>query len=258
MISRLFLLLLLFFPPAASAYERIISTRPNVTEILFALGLGNKVVGVTSFCRYPEAAQKIEKIGAYQNRSFEKILSLRPDLVVLVPDATTPKLETFLERAGIPLLIVPADSLADIYSSIRMIAKANLVENAGEALIQKIQTDLQKQHEAIASLPRKKTIMILQRRPLIAAGPSTFLGELLTLAGGDNVVTSKLPYPQLSQEFVLGRKIDTLIDIDAEALGDEEKIFWTRSFTSLSPDLFVPGPRVGEALAALIKALHSL
>jgi iron complex transport system substrate-binding protein len=251
---RILFLIFLVLSPAASAYDRIVSTRPNVTEILFSLGLGDRVVGVTQFCRYPEAAQKITKIGGYQNRSFEKILSLRPDLVVIAPDATTAKLEVFLERAGIAILKVPSDSLADIYASIRTIARANEVTEAGEALIRKIQKDLQSQHEAIASLPRKKTMIVLQQHPLIAAGPSTFLGEILNLAGGDNIVSSKLPYPQLSFEFILERRPDVILDIDST---QTSKPIWSGPLVTLAPDLFIPGPRVGEALAQLIRALHS-
>ncbi len=250
----LFVFLLISF--IASAYDRIVSTRPNVTEILFALGLGKRVVGVTQFCNYPEAAKKIAKIGGYQNRSFEKILSLRPDLVVIVPDATTSKLETFLQRAGIAVLTVPADSLADIYASIRMIADANDMADAGESLTRKIQEDLKKQHDAIAVQSRKKTMIVLQQHPLIAAGPSTFLGEILTLAGGDNIVSSKLPYPQLGYEFILERRPDLIVDIDANPEGRTSKPFWTGPTVTLPPDLFIPGPRVGEALAQLIRALH--
>jgi len=125
---------------AAKSYQRIISFRPNVTEILFALGLGPKVVGVTEFSHYPPEVEKIEKIGGYFNRSLEKILSLKPDLIILVPDATTAKIESALKRSNIETLTLHADSVEDVYDSIQKIADANDIPEKGKALVTQIQS----------------------------------------------------------------------------------------------------------------------
>ncbi len=248
----------------ANAYERIISFRPNVTEILFALGLGDRVVGVTDFCKYPPEAQKIEKIGGYFNRSLEKILDLKPDLVVLVPDATTAKIESALRRAGIEILTLRADSIEDVSQSIRAIAQKTEIPEKGEALVREIQGRMAEEAKKIASLPRRRTLLVIQRRPLITAGGGTFLDSLVTLAGGDNISgSSKLPYPQFSMESVLARAPEVIIDFDTSDPGD----FWTRypslpavkngAVKHLSPELFVPGPRLPQALTLLIEAMHS-
>lgn len=260
---RFFSFFLIFLLPAwsALAYEHIVSFRPNVTEILFALGLGPKVVGVTEFCNYPPEAQKIAKIGGYANRSLEKILSLKPDLAVLVPDATTPKLESALDRSGIEVLVVKADSLEDVDASIRTIASKTGVVARGDALIASIHKGMETAVGKQVRQPKPKALMVIQRRPLVVAGSGTFLSSLMDKAGVDNIAgASTLPYPRFSIEAVIARAPDVIFDLDAAEPGD----YWSR-YTSLPavkngkvvrlpPDLFVPGPRIPEALKALVTA----
>jgi len=235
----------------AREYRRIVSFRPNVTEILFALGLGPKVVGVTTFCTHPPEAQKIEKIGGYANRSLEKILSLKPDLAVLVPDATTHKLESALARAGIDVLVVKADSIADIEASIRAIAQAAQVPERGETLVADLKQSMDRFTRPRGS--NGKALLIIQRRPLIVAGSGTFLSELIDRSGFENIAgSSTLPYPNFSLEAVIARAPDVIFDLDATEPGD----YWSRyKVIRLSPDLFVPGPRIPEALKALIAGI---
>lgn len=263
MISRLrrfsFLLFLLSIPFSASAYERLVSFRPNITEILFALGLGSKVVGVTEFCNYPPEAQKITKIGGYANRSVERILGLKPDLAVLVPDATTPKIQSALERAGIEVLVVKADSLDDVDASIRMIAAKLSIREKGETLIDSMHRAMER--VIGASTERQKALLVIQRRPLVVAGSGTFLSSLMDKAGVDNIAgASSLPYPHFSMESVIAQAPDVIFDLDAADAGD----YWSRyasipavkagKVIRLPPDLFVPGPRIPEALRALVAA----
>ncbi len=247
----------------AKSYQRIISFRPNVTEILFALGLGDKVVGVTEFTHYPPEAEKIEKIGGYFNRSLEKILSLKPDLIILVPDATTAKIESALRRSRIDMLVLSADSVDDVYDAIQKIADANDIPDKGKALVAQIQSQMEAKSRIVRNLPKKKTLLVIQRRPLITAGGGTFLDQLLTLAGGENIAgSSRLPYPQFSLESVITRAPEVIIDFDTSEPGD----FWSRydaipavkngKVRYLKPDLFIPGPRLPQALDLLIENLH--
>lgn len=259
------LFLFLVFPSLAFSYDRIISFRPNITEILFALGLGGKVVGVTTFCRYPPEAEKIDKIGGYFNRSLEKVIALKPDLVVLAPDATTPRVEAALKRSGVKLLVVEADSIGDVEAAIRAVASETGVAGRGEALV----ADMRKKMDAlklevdgkIRGHPKKKALMVIQRRPLVVAGGGTFLDSLLDFAGLENIAgSSRLPYPRFSMETVLQRGPEVIVDLDTTEPGDH----WTR-YASLPAvrnglvvrvpaDLFVPGPRIPEALRTLIES----
>ncbi|HEX5036718.1 MAG TPA: helical backbone metal receptor [bacterium] len=256
--------LCLFFSAPAFSYERIVSFRPNVTEILFALGLGSKVVGVTSFCRYPPEAEKIEKIGGYFNRSLEKTLSLKPDLVVMVPDATTPKVEAALRRSKIEVVVVKADTVSDVETAVRTIAAKAGVSDKAEALIQNMHLRREALLKSVDGLPKKKALMVIQRRPLIAAGGGTFLDDLLKDAGLQNIAgSSSLPYPHFSLETVIAKAPEVIIDLDPSDAGD----YWSRypslpavkngAVAKLSPDLFVPGPRIPDALQALIDATRA-
>ncbi len=261
-----FIFLFLFLLTAtqeAQAYERIISFRPNITEILFGLGLGPKVVGVTQFCHYPPEAEKIEKIGGYFNRSLEKILSLKPDLVVLVPDGTTSKTESALRRSGIEVLVVHAESIDDVYASIHAIASKTGIPQKGEALVLSLTKKIKEQSDRIATLPSKKVLVVVQRRPLIVAGQGTFLDDLLKWAHAENTAgSSKLPYPHYSMESAMSRRPDVILDIDSS----ESENFWERypsipavshnTVYRLPPDIFVPGTRLPEALALLIQKIH--
>ncbi|HSA59297.1 MAG TPA: cobalamin-binding protein [bacterium] len=258
------LLLAVFLPVAGFCRDRIVSFRPNVTEILFALGLGDQVVGVTTFCTHPPEAQKIAKIGGYSNRSLEKILSLKPDLAVIVPDATTPRLESALQRSGVAVLSVKADSLEDVMASIRSIAAKTGVPGRGETLIASLRDRIDAAAAKAKGRPARKALMVIQRRPLIVAGGGTFLDSLLKLAGAENIAgASRLPYPNFSMETVIARAPDVIIDMDATDTGD----FWSRyaslpavkngAVKKLPADLFVPGPRIPEALDALIQATQS-
>jgi len=265
LLSALWAFLIGGYPREASAkdIQRIISFRPNVTEILFALGLGAKVVGVTDFCHYPPEVEKIERIGGYFNRRLEKILSLQPDLVVLVPDATTAKIESALKRSGIATLVLHADSIDDVYDSISKMAEANGIPEKGRSLVAQIQSQMEAKSRSALNLPKTKTLLVIQRHPLITSGDGTFLDRLLTLAGGENIAgSSKLPYPQFSMESVIARAPEVIIDFDASDPGD----FWSRydsipavknqRVRHLTPDLFIPGPRLPEALDLLIENLH--
>lgn len=245
---------------SASAYDRIVSFRPNVTEILFALGAGGKVVGVTEFCNYPPEAKKIAKIGGYANRSLEKILSLKPDLAVLVPDATTPKIESALKRSGIEVLVVRADSLEDVDASIRAIAAKLGVATRGDELVASMK---KRTAASVGTLTTKpKALMVIQRRPLVVAGSGTFLSSLMDKAGVDNIAgRSSLPYPRFSMEAVIAQRPEVIFDLDAAEPGD----YWSRyasipavasgKVVRLPPDLFVPGPRIPEALKAMVDAM---
>jgi cobalamin transport system substrate-binding protein len=258
------LVLLIGAPSEALSYDRLVSFRPNVTEILFALGLGDKVVGVTTFCRYPPEAQKIEKIGGYFNRSVEKILSLKPDLVVMVPDATTAKAESALRRSGVEVLTVKADSAQDVEDAIRAIAAKTGTEKAGDSLIAGMHTKRDALVRSVEGLPKRRALLVIQRQPLIAAGGGTFLDSLLKDAGLVNIAGgSSLPYPRFSLETVLVKGPEVIIDLDPSDAGD----YWSRypsipavksgAVVRLPPDLFVPGPRIPDALKALIEKIDA-
>ncbi len=259
----------------AAKPQRIVSTAPSVTETLFALGVGDRVVGVTTFCRHPEKARSRPKIGGYSNPSLEAILALKPDLVV-VGDAGT--VANRLVELGVPTLEVRPEDFRSIDDSIRAIARRVGVPERGEALVARIAAQRAAVVRAVAGRPRPRTLLLLGHSPdslasLYAAGPKSFLGEMLEAAGGESVLAEvRTPYPRVSVEEVIGRDPDVILSIlsppaDATDAAARARRLWSGypsvkavragAIRVVVDDTMVqPGPRVGEKIAILARALQ--
>jgi iron complex transport system substrate-binding protein len=259
---------------------RIVSTLPSGTEMLFALGLGDRVVGVSAFCRYPPQVRSLPSVGSVLHPDFERILTLRPDLVV-IPDRI-PELADRLAAAQVPFVAIAMTTLSDVSSSMRRIGAAAGVEPHARAVVAGIEARLQQVRLRAVARPRPRVLLILGRDPgaltgIVAAGAGSYLDDLVTLAGGDNVVSrvSSLPYPKVSLESILGLDPEVIIDtVDMSAIdwnreqrNIEGQKLWQR-FSTLSAvragrvhaaesdALVTPGPRVVDVadwLAGLIQ-----
>jgi iron complex transport system substrate-binding protein len=267
-------MLLLMFLFALSPH-RIISVAPAITEILFALGAGDQVVGDTTYCNYPEAAKAKPKIGGFTTPNVEAILALRPDQVVMTK--TRPDVAQKLRSTGIDVLEVQPENLSGIYESIQLISEKIGAPARGQMLIQSIEKELQEAAARPAIGPKPKVLFIVGRTPgtvldLSVAGSGTYLSELIGLAGGENVFAdTSVPYPQVSMEEVIRRNPDVIIDMGHsemlnEAQKENVKQLWKKySFLSavknnnvfpISADYFVtPGPRVVRAVRDIRKMI---
>ena len=258
--KTLFILLLIIFYREGWTYSRLVSLKPSATDMIFALGEGDKLVGVTTYCKRPSEAQKIEKVGGYSNPNVEKIISLKPDLVVLIPDATSPRVYEALQRAHIDTLVLKGKSLNDIFVDLETLGEKLGVAEKAKTLSKKLKTEIDQIKQVKKDQTTHTAYMVVQRKPLIVAGGGTFLSELLTLAGFKNLgESSTLPYPRLSVETFLQNRPDVIFDIDAA----EEEDFWG-SFPSLPAvrnhqvihlpaDLFVPDTHIVETLKEMLK-----
>jgi iron complex transport system substrate-binding protein len=255
---------------AGAPPQRIVSTSPSITEILFALGLGPRVVAVTNFCHYPPEVNKLPKVGTYLRPNLETIASLRPDLVVIEDNPI--QLAGKLAALGLkPLEIEPKD-LAGIRLAITRVGDAAGVPQAAAQLNARMQADLEAIRKEAAKRRRTRVAFIVGRTPgslegLVAVGRASFLNELIELAGGENVFReSASPYPKVPLEEILGRNPDVIVDMGDMA--DTAKIteqhrrevprLWQRypalkavrdgRVFAVASDIFVvPGPRVVEA-----------
>jgi iron complex transport system substrate-binding protein len=260
----------------AAQPRRIVSTLPSITETLFALGLGDRVAGVSQHCHYPPEAAKLPKIGTFMRPNVEAILSLRPDLVILqakIPDSVAGQ----LERVKLPVLEVEHGDLEKMLAGIRVIAGRCGVPERGVKLESEIRARLAAVRRRTAGLPRRTLVFIVGRSPnsldnLIAVGRGSYLNELIAIAGGVNALaTTALPYPKISLESMLGIQPDVLVDMgdmpETEGVTDEHKrqivALWRR-YSSLksrvyvvASDIFVvPGPRVADAAEQFERMLH--
>jgi iron complex transport system substrate-binding protein len=258
--------------------QRIVSTAPSLTETIFALGVGDRVVGVTTWCLHPDAARAKPKIGGYSNPSLEAIIALRPDLVVV--DGGRNDLAPRLAEMGVPVLDVRLDSLGSIEDAIRAIAARLDVSAQGKALTARIAAQRAAVVQAVAGRPRPRTLLLIGHSPdaltsIYAVGPKSFLGEMLEAAGGENVLGDvRLPFPRISVEEVLGRDPDVILAILSPPAEVTDAAARARRLWSAYPSLRAvragairvivdetmvqPGPRIGEKLAILAEALHGV
>ncbi|MCC7174765.1 MAG: ABC transporter substrate-binding protein [Bryobacterales bacterium] len=259
--------------------RRIVSTAPSITEMLYALGLGGRVAGVTTFCRYPPEAAAKPKIGNYLRPNAETILSLRPDLVIV--ESSMLHQNGALSRLGLNLLEVNDSTVDGIYQSVRSIGRAAGVPARAEQVCSRTKRELEGLRERTRNLPRLRVLFVVGRTPgrledLIAAGAGSYLGELIELAGGRNAFhDAVVPYSRVSLEEVLSRNPDVIIDMGemarAGGVSEEEKrgvaALWGRNPTlravrsgrvfAVASDIFVvPGPRVAEAARRIAALLH--
>lgn len=264
---------------AAPAPRRVVSTAPSITEMLYALGLGDRVVGVTTFCHYPPEAARKPKVGNYLRPDVETILSLRPDLVIA--ERTGVRHAEKLPGAKIRILEVSDGSIAEIHESIRRIGEAMGVPERAAALSGRIRDTLDGIRRRAAGLPRRRVMFVAGRTPgriedLIVAGRGSYLDEVLAVAGCDNIFRDSIAsYAKVSLEEVLRRNPEVIIDMGemAETTGVTEErkraviALWNRYASlaavrrrrvyAVAADFFVvPGPRVVEAARAFAAMAH--
>jgi iron complex transport system substrate-binding protein len=196
---------------------RIVSTSPSITETLFALGLGDHVVGVSTYCWFPPAVAKLPKIGTFAKPDAELIARLRPDLVVVHtgPHAAA----SHLAALKIRTVVIETGSLGQVFSTIRQIASAAGVSDRSDRVIGDINARLDRVKGAVAGKPPKKVLIIVGRRTgtltdMVAAGRSSYLSDIAAIAGGVNVLANATPqYARISMETVISLAPDVLIDI---------------------------------------------
>lgn len=252
------------FPP-----QRIISLAPSVTETLFALGLGDKVVGVTAYCDFPEAAKAKEKVGDTLNPNPERLIALKPDLVVITTSSQLEKLARQLGELNIPVYVTAPRSVSEVIASIRKLGAATGATAEAEKIAAQMQTQIAEVETRVAALPKPRVLYVLQTAPLITAGRNTFINDLIRLAGAESVTGNEpADYPQLSRETAIARAPEIIVAPASHGteLVKEEDL--RRDFAAtpaikanrvvrVNPDLVDrPGPRIVDGLKQLAEGLH--
>lgn len=250
--------------------QRIVSVAPSVTETLFALGLGDRLVGVSSYCQFPPEALKKEKVGGYINPSLEKIIALRPDLVIGIAEGD---LKTFVDRLAklkIPVYIANPKNVFGVITSIQHIGKVTSSARSAQRVTQAIRERVQAIQTKVQGRLRPRVLHVLNFEPLISAGKGTFVDDLIRLGGGRNIAeTAQGKYPRFSLEEVLA--VDPEVIILASMRSDdpltEQRQWWERWKTItavrqgrihvLNSDLIHrPSPRIVDGLEQVARAIH--
>lgn len=223
-----FLVLALFIfivrAPASAAPVRIVSLAPSMTELLFALGAGDRVVGVTSFCDYPEEARSKEKIGGMSNPSLEAVVRLRPDLVVLTTDGNQREFEERLRSLKIPTYVSRTKRIAELPQAVRALGAAIGANQRAESLARDIEERIRAagiRHSAAYPQRQPKVLFIIWPEPLVVAGPGSLVDDALAILGAANIAKeAAAPYPKYSIEEVFRQAPDFIfIGLDMVAAG---------------------------------------
>lgn len=250
--------------------ERIISLVPAATEILFAVGAGPRVVAVSSYDREPAAVAGLPRVGALVDPNLERILSLRPDLVVIY--GTQHELRTQLDRAGVAYTPFTHGGLRDVMAAIRALGARTGDGPQAESVASGMERDLAGIAERVQGRPRPRTLLVFGREPgtlrnMYASGGRGFLHDMLVAAGGDNVLAGQpRESVQVTTEMLLTLKPEVVLELHAtgaamdlsawQALPSIPAVRDGRVVVLEGSDLVVPGPRVAAATGRFARALH--
>ncbi|MHB9040641.1 MAG: ABC transporter substrate-binding protein [Melioribacteraceae bacterium] len=251
--------------------QRTITLAPNLTEMIYDLGLENKLVGNTLYCNYPDAAQKIEKVGNLLTVNFEKIVSLKPDLVFITVEGNTKETYDKFSQLGIEIFVSNPRDFEGIKKTYLDIGKIFRIEDAAKFKIAKWDSIITKTAVLSKDFPTRSAMFIVDLKPLMIAGGKTFLNEFMATCGLKNIAAdSPVNYPMFSREEILKRDPDyIIIPSDGEeniskikntypewaqlkAIKNNNVIFVNRDLYSR------PGPRFAEAVNDLFTRLHPL
>jgi iron complex transport system substrate-binding protein len=269
-------LTLLWLALAAYAQpQRIVSTSPSITETLFALGAGARVVAVSDYCHYPKEATKLPRIGSFLRPNAEVIARLKPDLVIIqkLPN----NLLTSLQQLGLKVVEVDTGDLARNIETIRQIGRATGDDASAAKLVARIHADLDSMRRVSAAKPKRTALFIVGRNPgrldgIVAVGSGSYLNELIAIAGGENVLArGSIAYPKVALETVVRLRPDVIIDMgemaDTTNVTDSRRkaveTLWrsrpeirSRVYAVASDIYVVPGPRMVDAARAIAGMLH--
>ncbi|MHC4389809.1 MAG: ABC transporter substrate-binding protein [Planctomycetota bacterium] len=259
--------------PAPRVPQRIVSLAPSVTELVFAVGAGSRLVGATSSCDVPEAARTVPCVGNYNAPNKELVIAADPDLVLVPQEGSLLDPTSEIEALGIRVVPLRIETLDDLYSACEQVGELTGDAERGQALADSLRERAAAVARAVAGRPRVRTLMVVDQQPTCAAGSGTFADALLRAAGATNAASNtKSAWPMLSLEAILALEPDAVIDLSMageplEVRKKAQRVFWARlpglaavrhnRVLTLNPDLLVrPGPRLIDGLEALARALH--
>lgn len=254
--------------------RRIVSLAPSNTEILFAIGAGADVIGVTTYDDYPPEVKKRDLVGGFlpKSVSLEKIVGLKSDLVLIAAGVQTPLIDS-IERLHIPIAVLDAHTLDEVYANMRILGRITGRQANADRCVAEMRARVDKVRVRAASIPpeRRPTVFyMLWEEPLMTVGPKTFISQMIELAGGRNLFPDlQQEFPRISSEEVLRRNPEVILAADH---GEQEKararLLERSSWQTLravkhqrigfidEAIISRPGPRVVEGLEAISGIVH--
>jgi len=253
------------FPP-----KKIVSLAPNITEILFSLGLDQEIVGVSIHCNFPEKAKSRVRVGSYISLDFEKIVSLRPDLIIATGAGNTRDMVERLDRLGFPTYVIFPKNVEDVIRSVGHLSQLVGREKEGVDIIQEMKRRRERVVQLTLGFPRPRVFLQIGEAPVVTVGKNSFADDLIRLAGGDNVAgNEKERYPRFGMEEILKRSPEVILISSMNPKGNYQRVLqeWSRWKTIpavkngrihlIDSDLIDrPSPRIIEGLEEMARILH--
>jgi iron complex transport system substrate-binding protein len=253
------------FPP-----KRIVSLAPNITEILFSLGLDEEIVGVSIHCNFPEKAKSKVQVGSYISLDFEKITFLKPDLVIATGAGNTRDMVNRLGKLGFPTYVIFPKNFNDVLKSIDHLGQVVGREKEAMGIILGIKQRRQRVIELTKGLSRPKVFLQIGEAPIVTVGKGSFADDLIHLAGGENIAgKEKEMYPRLGMEEILKRSPEVILISSMNPKGDYQRVLqeWSRwkmipavkngRVHLIDSDLIDrPSPRIIDGLEEIARILH--
>lgn len=247
--------------------QRIISLVPAVTEILFALGLQDRLVAVTDYCDYPPAAKELPQVGLYSRPSLESILLFKPDLVIASAGMNRPSLVKRLEGLNIPVYVVNPHNIAESIETIRNLGSLNGRSMEAEDIVTAMQARIDRLEEQLSVERKPQILTLIMLQPLTVAGPDTFIDDIIKRSGGENVVPAgPSRYPTWNSEALLAIDPEVIVVSSHPGQPDPQSFFeqWpqlqavrNKRVVEIEADwLHRPGPRIVLGIEAMTKVLH--
>jgi len=250
--------------------KRIVSLAPSITEILFAVGLGDRTVGVTTFSDYPEAAASKPKVGSFVNVSLEKVASLNPDLVIATADGNKKEIVGQLEQIGLPVYVINPGSLEQLLETIVKIGTVTGNETEARGVVLGLRKRIGRVASLTQGLKRPRVFLQVGVNPVVTVGKNTLYNRLIEMAGGVNIygeVTTR--YPRCGVEEIIAAKPDIIIVSTMKRGGNFSRIRkrWMRwknipavennRIHIIDSDLIDhSSPRIVEGLEELVRIIH--
>ncbi|MFB3885895.1 MAG: ABC transporter substrate-binding protein [Thermodesulfobacteriota bacterium] len=253
------------YPP-----KRIVSLAPNITEILFSLGLDQEIVGVSTHCNYPEKAKSKARVGSYISLDFEKVTLLKPDLVIATGSGNTREMVDRLEKLGFPTYVIFPKNFTDILESTDHLGKVVGREKEAAEIIRGMKERSQRVARLTQGLSRPRVFLQIGEAPLVTVGKGSFGNDLIHLAGGENIAEmEKEMYPRIGMEEILRRSPEVILVSSMNPKGDYQRVLqeWFRwkaipavksgRVYLIDSDLIDrPSPRIVDGLEEIARILH--
>ncbi|MEK2483385.1 vitamin B12 ABC transporter substrate-binding protein BtuF [Providencia stuartii] len=265
--TTLALLLLLFFNTSvvADTKHRVISLSPANTELAYAAGLGESLIAVSAYSDYPAEAKQLEQVSDWQGLNVERIVALKPDLILAWRGGNPQRPLDQLAALGIPIIYFDPQSVEGVISAIEQLAKYSPQPQIAQQSVLSMREQLNqlKQRYAKQERPKKRVFIQLGTHPLFSTGSNTIQNDIVSMCGGENIfANSAVPWPQVSREQVIARQPEMIVMTGTETQETAVRQFWQTQLSipiiRLNEDWFHrAGPRVVLAAQSLCEQLHS-